>query len=48
MKEKIVNHNGKKHKNEANKTPKIIHLNRLFVGDLFLILFSLVCSFLNF
>ena len=27
----MVNHNGKTHKNDANKTPKIIHLNRLFV-----------------
>ena len=31
MKEKIVNHNGKKHKNDANKTSKTVHLNRIFV-----------------
>ena len=28
---KIVNHNSKKYKNDANKTPKIIYLNKLFV-----------------
>ena len=31
MKEKIVNHNGKKHKNDANKTQKNVHLNIIFV-----------------
>ena len=51
--EKIVNHNGKTHKNYANKTPKIVQLNRFFVFISFcwwpvIELFSLVCSFLNF
>ena len=37
---KIVNHNGKTHKNDVNKTPKIVHLNKLEHVELHILVYD--------